>query len=1074
VDGVEEGPWGTVGQVIIGINSGSFGTAGAADVKACVGSARLSQTELPLATFQNHWNAGIKIMVDFAGPFNSGGVQAMNAQSYATNALNWYKANTDKNASPWVEILNEPAIPGSGWGSSAFSQANATAYRNLVTVFCNTWKNDLGSQCPIIVASYDGGRSSDPTGWGRMWWNSTVAALVDGITMHSYASDNALSTSQSRLTAGHNDTGKLVYVTELGWTTSGTLRANISEADQASHIFSMAQWMSGTGWVAHWDYFNYTDFSGGNTWGVRRADGSHKPSYAALHNAFTTFDTGVTAPPPPQGELVVQQNPSNPAQFQITAAPTGTLMIHLAEAQDTQGTNIQFRGQGVDPGSAGSGFTAPFSFPINFTPQADHPAVQALAYDSAAYSGGSPSGNQLGTWTDWVLTSPAPASPVPDAVTDAPVVAGSQVTYNGHADAHGASGATFHFDRAPVVAGVVDEAQITKVPLADLLVGDVASTLAYPSVVQNGTANNALTATVQSTNANGFTNGRFMLAVVEAKGVSQTQTTITPPTTNGTWIAPTGNDQQFANVNNGAHRVSIYYRFAGASEVAESWTFSQQGSGVVHTVRVLAFDGVNTSTPLGTQNAGTGAKVAWLTNPASATSSPIPTGVCLSGQLQVFGGTYCNDTTTAAFPSQTPSITHPADVTVGSSGAGCSTFVGIQAITADGSTQSKTATLTDGSGAAADTSATFTITLVPASGGGSTNKAIQTVENNVPVGLWATRANVTTPGSPALHNVGGWLTFAVAGTGGTPQVSGFAVSQIDDTSAVLSFHLEPVGAATTWRVQYSTDGQSYTDANTDQSIGTTPADVTYTLEPPLVERTEYFVRLVVTNAAAPSGLPTAPQSFTTTGPAPITSDAASLLDLRNELKARGFHFLPDARCDLFINDGYQELVEFAPWPFLRMQVTDNAPMSIPDLRQVLYVADVTGGEERTLRWIDVRDVEDLDPAQAATGTPCRYWLDNLTLNVWPQNASSTIKVRYLRVVDSLVDDIDQVIVPPRYNSLIVGLAQVRALAFDRDGSDQARTLRTELDRELAQMEFNLMYRTYDAPAQMLVHHALDE
>lgn len=152
----------------------------------------------------------------------------------------------------------------------------------------------------------------------------------------------------------------------------------------------------------------------------------------------------------------------------------------------------------------------------------------------------------------------------------------------------------------------------------------------------------------------------------------------------------------------------------------------------------------------------------------------------------------------------------------------------------------------------------------------------------------------------------------------------------------------------------------------------------------------------------------------------------TLLQMRTELSSRFREFIADTRATRLLNETYHDLLERANWPFLETTVTGVAPLLIADLRAVISVADTTAN--LTLRSLDVRDIKQMDPAAAITGTPLYYWLDNNTVNVWPTSTTDQLSVRYQQVPVDLANDTDVPVLPSRYQMLIVDGAQLRALA----------------------------------------------
>jgi hypothetical protein len=189
-------------------------------------------------------------------------------------------------------------------------------------------------------------------------------------------------------------------------------------------------------------------------------------------------------------------------------------------------------------------------------------------------------------------------------------------------------------------------------------------------------------------------------------------------------------------------------------------------------------------------------------------------------------------------------------------------------------------------------------------------------------------------------------------------------------------------------------------------------------------------------------------------------------ELRAELKSRIGDFLSDTRANRLLNEAYLEICDRAWWAFLEATASGTAPLTISDLRAVLYVVDTTNGVE--LRGIDVRDLIDLDPSLSSTGTPQFYWLDGLTtLKVWPLNTTASLSVRYVKTPAELSSDSDTPLLPSRFQLAIVDLAQARALATGPNGTsqprlEQAQAAQASADRKLLQMQ-DMLIRRLDSP-----------
>jgi hypothetical protein len=279
--------------MIVGLDSGSYGSDGAADVKGAVNTVRFD-TERGVATLNNFKNAGLKINMLFAGPYNSGGVCALNATSWVAETLSYYKTNTNPSQTPIIEALNEPGGTWF-WGSNAASASNATCYRNLLQKTHDAFHAQYGDAAPKILATFDG---SGGVAFGRNWWGSGASSFVDGVIVHPYGGLGSKTSSalgnRSLIESAHALTGAPVYVTEVGWPTAVGKSATgdsmqWSEAEQAANITNFIAWAHDTGYVAEVVYFNYHDFGTNNWYGVVRSDGSHKPAYTALREAAKKY-----------------------------------------------------------------------------------------------------------------------------------------------------------------------------------------------------------------------------------------------------------------------------------------------------------------------------------------------------------------------------------------------------------------------------------------------------------------------------------------------------------------------------------------------------------------------------------------------------------------------------------------------------------------------------------------------------------------------------------------------------------------------------------------------------------------
>ena len=264
------------------VDVGGWGSSVAADVAGAVSYVRVDTN----SSIADWTAAGLKVINDMSGPYNPGGVSAINANQWAATAVAWYKANP---AAVAIEVLNEPA--GSWfWGSEAESPANEAAYANLLNVVHAAFVKEFGSARPLILGSY-GSASAFEGEWGPAWWRYVNHESVDGVSVHPYGGTDNRSASaegnRAQVAQAHEQTGKPVYVTEVGWPTAVGQpptgdSLQWSEAEQAQNITSFIDWAKSTGYVANVTIFNYRDYGTNDWYGIESSSGRHKPAYAAL------------------------------------------------------------------------------------------------------------------------------------------------------------------------------------------------------------------------------------------------------------------------------------------------------------------------------------------------------------------------------------------------------------------------------------------------------------------------------------------------------------------------------------------------------------------------------------------------------------------------------------------------------------------------------------------------------------------------------------------------------------------------------------------------------------------------
>lgn len=186
-------------------------------------------------------------------------------------------------------------------------------------------------------------------------------------------------------------------------------------------------------------------------------------------------------------------------------------------------------------------------------------------------------------------------------------------------------------------------------------------------------------------------------------------------------------------------------------------------------------------------------------------------------------------------------------------------------------------------------------------------------------------------------------------------------------------------------------------------------------------------------------------------------------DLRTELAARGYDYLPTTRLDRFLNRGAAMLYDEYPWHFLEETATGSAPLTIDDLGQVLSVVNTTTGDELSNE--DERYITRIDPDGNSTGNPTSWYLKDGAINVYP-NTVASLTVRYIGAPADFTTDTDEPPVPQRYRNLITDAAVILALK-DNDEYAAASEALVLWDREVTKMRSRLYNQNLQGPRLIL-------
>lgn len=189
-------------------------------------------------------------------------------------------------------------------------------------------------------------------------------------------------------------------------------------------------------------------------------------------------------------------------------------------------------------------------------------------------------------------------------------------------------------------------------------------------------------------------------------------------------------------------------------------------------------------------------------------------------------------------------------------------------------------------------------------------------------------------------------------------------------------------------------------------------------------------------------------------------------ELREEVALRGFDYLLDdtsgeSRLKRWVNLAYTEICESDDWPFLRTTTTGTSPLTISDLGTVANVFDTT--HENVLIWRDERDLIDLFWDITDTGTARYYYFSSpTTINAYPADSSSSLRVTYWKIPTELTADNDEPLIPSRYHPAIVEYAVAHAYK-DNDNPQMMGVARSEGDRIVQMMRERLLVPQHGNP-----------
>lgn len=277
------------GAFLPGLNAGYWGSPELSDLKAL--GTKVVRLATPSETTE--WEAaGLKVIADMEGPYDSTGVSGVDVASYVARDVALVRKDPHLFA---LETLNEPG--GSWfWGSSSESAANREAYARLVIAVHEALVKEFGAARPLQICSFDGGHDSSDA-WGEAWSRVPGAlAACDAVTNHPYGGTGNRSTAilgdRALVERTHALSGEPVWVTEVGFPTKGPTGDSLqyTEAEQAWAMYHFFEWAAATGYVPVVTEYGYRDSGEGGGYGVETHAGAHKLSFTAVQE----FDAGLS------------------------------------------------------------------------------------------------------------------------------------------------------------------------------------------------------------------------------------------------------------------------------------------------------------------------------------------------------------------------------------------------------------------------------------------------------------------------------------------------------------------------------------------------------------------------------------------------------------------------------------------------------------------------------------------------------------------------------------------------------------------------------------------------------------
>jgi hypothetical protein len=285
----EEGGHEPPERMVVGVDSGGWEGASTFTDLAKGGVTYIRTTNAYASRIEQESHAaGVHIATVVFG--TGGSIAAISPSGYAAEVKSYF-AKYGLDGALAVEVLNEP-------GNSGFwsDPTDYTGYAKLAKAVHEALATLPAASRPVELCSWDGGEAGPHPDkpWGEGIKAAGALPYCDGVTVHPYGGrtggDGGALGGRTDVELAHTESGKPVYVTEIGWPTAvGQPPTGDSqqwtEAQQAANITGFMKWADATGYVPMVIYFNYVDYGSNDYYGIETAARRHKLGFAALAEA---------------------------------------------------------------------------------------------------------------------------------------------------------------------------------------------------------------------------------------------------------------------------------------------------------------------------------------------------------------------------------------------------------------------------------------------------------------------------------------------------------------------------------------------------------------------------------------------------------------------------------------------------------------------------------------------------------------------------------------------------------------------------------------------------------------------